>query len=201
MILTSLCFYYFHSLLFTQFSYYLSDIFFQFPIYFFSSVFWCECDTILNHTELYEYRHGKMLIHFRFVFESLTVLNSPGEYMRYYRIRRGLTTRQLADKLHIVPATVCGYEQGRFPLPYDIAVAISELLHIPANLIFDEYCSFISFPYTERLHKIRANYRLSQAEFANRANIASSIYAKWESGYRRPSRKMYLALKSAYPEI
>ena len=121
--------------------------------------------------------------------------------MRYYRIRRGLTTRQLADKLHIVPATVCGYEQGRFPLPYDIAVAISEILQISSNLIFDEYCVFISFPYTERLQKIRANHHLSQAEFANKANIALSIYAKWESGYRRPSRKMYLALKAAYPEI
>ena len=142
-----------------------------------------------------------MLIHFRFIFESLTALRSPGEYIRYYRCRQRLTTRQLADKLHIVPATVCGYEQGRFPLPYDIAVAVSELLHIPANLIFDEYCSFISFPYTERLHTIRANYRLSQAEFANKANITSSIYAKWESGYRRPSRKMYLAIKAAYPEI
>ena len=142
-----------------------------------------------------------MLIHFRFVFESLTTLSSPGEYMRYYRIRQGLTTRQLADKLHIVPATVCGYEQGRFPLPYDIAVAVSELLHIPANLIFDEYCSFISFPYTERLQKIRESYNLSQTEFANKADITSSIYAKWESGYRRPSRKMYLALKAAYSEI
>ncbi len=121
--------------------------------------------------------------------------------MRYYRIRRGLTTRQLADKLRIVPATVCGYEQGRFPLPYDIAVAISEILRISSNLIFDEYCVFIGFPYTERLQKIRANHHLSQAEFANKANIASSIYAKWESGYRRPSRKMYLALKAAYPEI
>lgn len=138
-----------------------------------------------------------MSIHFRFAFETLTVLSALGGYICYYRRRQGLTTRQLADKLHIVPATVCEYEQGRSPLPYDIAVAVSELLHIPANLIFDEYCSFISFPYTERLHTIRANYRLSQAEFANKANI----YAKWESGYRRPSRKMYLALKSAYPEI
>ena len=142
-----------------------------------------------------------MLMHFRFVFESMTALSCPGEYIRYCRRRQGLTTRQLADKLHIVPATVCGYEQGRFPLPYDIAVAISEILQIPSNVLFDEYCSFIGFPYNERLQKIRANYYLSQAEFANKANIAPSIYSKWESGYRRPSRKMYLALKAAYPKI
>lgn len=40
-----------------------------------------------------------MLMHFRFTFESLNTLNSPGEYMRYYRQLRGLTTRQLAEKL------------------------------------------------------------------------------------------------------
>ena len=69
-------------------------------------------------------------MHFKFVFESLTELNSPREYMRYYRHLRGFTTRQLADKLHIVPATVLGYEQGRFPIPYDIAVTLSKELQI-----------------------------------------------------------------------
>lgn len=60
-----------------------------------------ECDTVLNHTGLYEYRHGKMLMHLRFIFEALSNLSAPGEYMRYYRQLRGLTTRQLAEKLNI----------------------------------------------------------------------------------------------------
>ena len=140
-------------------------------------------------------------MHFKFVFESLTMLRNPGEYMRYYRLRKNLSTRQLAEKLHIVPATVLGYEQGRFPIPYEIAVALSDTLKMPHKAIFDDFCLFIDFPYTERLHKIRESYNLSQVEFAEGADIAPSIYAKWESGYRRPSRKMYLKLKNTYPEI
>ena len=35
--------------------------------------------------------------------------------MRYYRQLRGMTTRQLAKKLNIVPATVLAYERSRFP--------------------------------------------------------------------------------------
>ena len=66
-----------------------------------------------------------MLMHLRFIFEASSELNSPGEYMRYYRQLRG----------------------------------------------------------------------------AEKAGIAPSIYAKWESGNRRPSRKMYLQLKTACPEI
>lgn len=160
-----------------------------------------KCDTILNHTVLYEYRHGKMLMHLIFTFESLNVLNSPGECMRYYRQLRGLTTRQLAEKLNIVPATVLGYEQGRFPIPYEITVAITKMLQIPESLLFDDYCVFISAPYTELLHTVRKRYGLNQVDFAEKACISPSIYAKLESGSRRPSRKMYQQLKVIYPEI
>ena len=66
--------------------------------------------------------------------------------MRYYRLQRGFTTRQLADKLKTVPATVLGYEQGKFPIPYDIAVALSEMLKMPRKTIFDDFCLFIDTP-------------------------------------------------------
>lgn len=166
-----------------------------------SPVLCCKCDTVLNHTGLYEYRHGKMLIHFRFIFEALSNLSAPGDYMRYYRQLRGLTTRQLAEKLNIVPATVLAYEQGRFPIPYEISVAAAEMLHISEELLFDDFCVFISAPYTELLHTVRKRHGLNQVAFAENAGIAPSIYAKWESGSRRPSRKMYQQLKAIYPEI
>lgn len=142
-----------------------------------------------------------MLIHFRFIFEALSNLSTPGDYMRYYRQLRGLTTRQLAEKLNIVPATVLAYEQGRFPIPYEISVAAAEMLHISEELLFDDFCVFISAPYTELLHTVRKRHGLNQVAFAENAGIAPNIYAKWESGSRRPSRKMYQQLKAIYPEI
>lgn len=121
--------------------------------------------------------------------------------MRYYRQLRGLTTRQIAEKLNIVPTTVLGYEQGRFPIPYKIAVLLAKALQISESLLFDDFCVFIGVPYTELLHTVRKSYGLSQIEFAKKAGISPSIYAKWESGSRRPSRKMYQQLKDIYPEI
>ena len=53
--------------------------------------------------------------------------------MRYYRQLRGLTTRQLAEKLNIVPATVLAYEQGRFPIPYEISVVRLKYYIYPKN--------------------------------------------------------------------
>ena len=142
-----------------------------------------------------------MLMHFRFALKALPKLSSPGEYMRYYRQLRGFTTRQLSEKLNIVPATVLGYEQGRFPIPYDIAVTAAEILQISKSLLFDDFCVFIGAPYTDRLHTVRKSYRLSQIDFAENAGVSPSIYPKWESGSRRPSRKMYQQLKAAFPEI
>ncbi len=142
-----------------------------------------------------------MLMHFKFVFESLTELNSPGEYIRYYRRLHGFTTRQLADKLHIVPATILGYEQGRFPIPYDIAVLLVEELQISKSLLFDEFAQFMDYPYNDKLREVRKTYGLNQSTFAERAGISWSIYSKWEGGSRQPSRKMYQQLVAAYPEI
>lgn len=201
MIRTCLCFYDLYPLLFTQLSKYLSDISPDLAVYCHPAIFWGKSDTVLNHTGLYEYRHGKMLMHLRFAFESLNTLNRPGEYMRYYRQLRGLTTRQLAEKLNIVPATVLAYEQGRFPIPYEIAITVSEILQISKELLFDDFCVFIGAPYTELLHTVRKRHGLNQVDFAENAGISPSIYAKWESGSRRPSRKMYQQLKDIYPEI
>lgn len=88
--------------------------------------------------------------------------------MRYYRQLRELTTRQLAEKLNIVPATVLAYEQGRFPIPYEISIAAAEMLHISEELLFDDFCVFISAPYTELLHTVRKRYGLSQVDFAQK---------------------------------
>jgi transcriptional regulator with XRE-family HTH domain len=121
--------------------------------------------------------------------------------MRYYRQLQGFTTRQFAEKLNIVSATVLAYEQGRFPIPYDIAVLLAKELQISESLLFDDFCVFIGVPYTELLHIVRKRHGLNQVDFAESAGISPSIYAKWESGSRRPSRKIYHKLKAIYPEI
>ena len=39
-----------------------------------------------------------------------------------------MTTRQLAEKLDIVPATVVMYENGKHPIPYDVAVKLADII-------------------------------------------------------------------------
>lgn len=121
--------------------------------------------------------------------------------LRYYRKRRGFTIRQLAEWVGIVPATLLKYEGDQFPIPYTTASALADILQIDRKLLLDDFARFLDYPYSVRLREVRKAYGLNQAEFAKKADISYSIYAKWESAARQPSRKMYAQLAAAYPEI
>jgi len=140
-------------------------------------------------------------MHFQFCFESIPNELTPAAMLRYYRQRKGLTTRQLAESVGIVPATLLMYEREKFPIPYQTAVAFADILEIDRNLLFDDFARFIDYPYSNRLREVRKAYGLNQADFAEKAGISLSIYSKWESGSRQPSRKMYQQLVTTYPQI
>lgn len=76
-----------------------------------------------------------------------------------------MTTRQLAEKLDIVPSTVVMYENGKHPIPYDAAIKLADVLEIEASLLYDDFSRFLSVPYTEALKSVRAALGLSQKAF------------------------------------
>ena len=103
-----------------------------------------------------------------------------------------MTTRQLAEKLDIVPATVTVYENGKQPIPYDVAVKLADILEIEASLLYDDFSRFLAVPYTdEALKSVRTALGLSQKAFAGQIEIVPGYYYKLEGGNRRPSRKIY----------
>lgn len=157
----------------------------------------CVCNDIFNHTSLYQYHHGKLLLHLTLLFEKRPNGNQPGEYLRYYRLQNNLTTRQLAEQVGIVPATLLKYEQGLTPIPYDTAVRLSEQLKIDEELLCDSFAAFIASPYTEALKAIREELKLNQREFAEFVGLKVSYYYQMEKGNRRPSRKVYQQIMDA----
>ena len=140
-------------------------------------------------------------MHLNFCFEGFPTEQTPAALFRYYKRRNGLTPRQLAESVRIIPATVLMYERGQFPIPYQTAVAMAEILEIDKNLLFDDFAQFMDYHYNDKLQEVRKIYGLNQAIFAEKAGISLSIYSKWEGGSRQPSRKMYQQLSATYPEI
>ena len=159
---------------------------------------------IFNHTSLCEFHQGKLLLHLTIPFEEKPKTNLPSDNLKYYRQRKQMTTRQLAEKLDIVPATVLMYESGKHPIPYDVAIKLADVLKIEAALFYDDFSRFLAVPYTEALKSVRTALGLSQRVFAERIGIVPSYYYKIEEGNRRPSRKVYqqmcVALKETNPQ-
>ena len=115
----------------------------------------------------------------------------PSDNLRYYRQRNNLTTRQLAEQIGVVPATIVMYENGKHPIQYDVAIKLADVLKIEVSLLYDEFSRFLAAPYTEVLKSVRTALELSQKAFAEQVGIVPSYYYKIEEGNRRPSRKIY----------
>lgn len=111
-------------------------------------------------------------------FEEKPKTYLPCDNLKYYRQRKQMTTRQLAEKLDIVPSTVLMYENGKHPIPYDVAIKLADVLEIEASLLYDDFSRFLSVPYTKALKSVRTALGLSQKAFAERIGIVPSTTIK-----------------------
>ena len=99
--------------------------------------------------------------------------------------------------MDIVPSTVVMYENGKHPIPYNVAIKLADVLEIEASLLYDDFSRFLAVPYTEALKSVRTALGLSQKAFAERIGIVPIYYYKIEEGNRRPSRKVYQKIYAA----
>ena len=53
-----------------------------------------------------------------------------GEVLKRARERKGLTQRQLAEKLYVDPSLVCRWEKGQKKVPLVTLVQIAEILEL-----------------------------------------------------------------------
>ena len=96
---------------------------------------------------------------------------NSGANLKYYRQRKQMTTRQLAEKLDIAPVTVVMYENRKHHIPYDIAIKLVYVLEIEVSLLYDDFSRFLVVPYTEALKCVRTSLGLSQKDFVKRKDM------------------------------
>ena len=106
------------------------------------------------------------MIHLTFDYKNDEKCTTPGQYLKYHRTFQGLTTRELAEKVGIVPATLVQYENDRRSIKHDTAVALANALGIDRNRLLDEYTAFVDYPYSSLLKKVRQELSLTQMQMA-----------------------------------
>ena len=158
-------------------------------------------DSNLNHTGIYLYSKGKIMIHLTFDYKTDEKCTTPGQYLKYHRTFQGLTTRELAEKVGIVPATLVLYENDRHPIKHDIAVALANTLGIDRNRLLDEYTTFVDYPYSSLLKKVRHELSLTQMQMAEVIGIGQTTYSGWEREARVPRRKEHDKILAALKKL
>ena len=111
--------------------------------------------------------------------------------MRYYRIHKGYTTRELANLVGVVPATITLYENDKNPIKYKTAVLLADILEIDRQLLLYDYTTFVDYPYNALLQEVRSKLSLNQYQMAQRIGVAPNAYSAWERATRTPRRKAY----------
>ena len=99
----------------------------------------------LNHTGVYVYSKGKIMIHLTLDYRNDEKCQTPGEYLRYHRTLQGKTTREVAESAGIVPATLVLYENDKHPIKYKTAVALADELNIDLQRLLDSYTAFVDY--------------------------------------------------------
>ena len=148
-------------------------------------------NTNLNHTGVYVYAKGKIMIHLSLDYKDDTECLRLGEYLHYHRTFQGLSTRELAEKVGVVRATITLYENGKHPIKYGTAVTLAEVLGIDRKRLLDEYTSFVDYPCSTILQKMRKDLSLTQEQIADEIGVAQNTYSSWEKGTRTPRRQEY----------
>lgn len=161
----------------------------------------CVTDSNLNHTGIYLYSKGKIMIHLTFDYQSDEGCTTPGQYLRYHRTFQGLTTRELAEKVGVVPATLVLYENDRHPIKHSTAVALANVLGIDRSRLLDEYTVFVDYPYSSLLKKVRRELSFTQMQMAEVIGIGQTTYSGWEREVRVPRRKEHEKILAAMKKL
>lgn len=167
----------------------------------FPCVIVCFTDSNLNHTGIYLYSKGKIMIHLTFDYKTDEKCTTPGQYLKYHRTFQGLSTRELAEKVGIVPATLVLYENDRHPIKHSTAVALANALGIDRNRLLDKYTAFVDYPYSSLLKKVRQDLSLTQIQMAELIGIGQTSYSGWEREIRVPRRKEYDKILAALEKL
>ena len=159
----------------------------------------CHSHGVVKYAPLY--RHSFKFLQSRFLAdaEKLNIpcdepvqLVSTADKFRYYRYKKGLLQREVADYLGIERTTYNAYEVGlRDYYPIDILKPIAELFEVDMADLLDEYNAFLWAGQASQVKALRKEMGLTQSDFAAKFDVYIYMVKRWEQGKVRMTKKMW----------
>ena len=123
--------------------------------------------------------------------EKTSDLSTVGGRLKYYRRLKGLSQRDVYEKIGIDKSSYIHYEGMKTNLDPEMCKKICEVIGIEPELVYDDYMAFISSDYGTSIKEYREKHGMTQKEFGEILDMHPKISARWERGRSEPSRKSY----------
>lgn len=126
----------------------------------------------------------------------------PGIKLEFIRRQKGISRKELADKLEIAPGALFNLENGFNPIHFDDALKLGNALDVEPDIFIDESARFCASGYGEKIRIIRRACDATQEEFSKMIGVTRSTLSCWEAeiGEYHPSSVFYYKLKEIAEE-
>ena len=126
----------------------------------------------------------------------------PGIKLEFIRRQKGISRKELADKLEIAPGALFNLENGFNPIHFDDALKLGNALDVDPDIFIDESARFCAQGYGEKIRIIRRACNATQEEFSKMLGVTRSTLSCWEAeiGDYHPSSVFYYKLKEIAEE-
>ena len=108
-------------------------------------------------------------------------IKTIADKLRYYRYKKSLLQRDVADKAGIDRSTYISYEtDGRDYYPVDKLKAIAMLYDVNVTSLLDDYNRFLYDGQGQQIRAIRKSMGLTQHQFGKLMGVSSTAVKRWE---------------------
>ena len=136
---------------------------------------------------------------FNIQYSNPILIPTTADKLRYYRYKKSLLQRDVADYAGIDRSTYMSYETGeRDYYPLDKLSKIAELLDVDITKLLDDYNRFLFDGQGEQIRRFRKLNGLTQADLARMLNVHTGTVKKWESNISQISLKTYSLLQGRH---
>ncbi len=133
---------------------------------------------------------------FNIRFSDLSEITKTADKLRYYRYKKALLQREVADYIGIDCSTYASYEKsGRGYYPIEHMEKLASLLGVPVTDLLDKYNRFLYDGQGRQIKEMRRRCQMTQADYTRQLGVPIGTLQAWEQDRVQICKQTWRRLK------
>ena len=132
---------------------------------------------------------------FNITYSDTKQISTMADKLRWYRYKKGLHQKEVAEYVGIERATYAGYENAECDYyPIDKVIKIAKLFGVEVIELLDEYNAFLYRGQGAQIRELRIRKGLSQKQLSQKLNVSKNAIKRWENESVRITKRKWTKL-------